>query len=1074
MSIAIRICPDPQSAEDQLDRWIAERRPPGSTELQRLNILVGSGLQRRYHQRRLARNAAQNGAPGAHAAIYFFTPTDLAREITARSTDPDSDPPVTMPSGAVLPLIEDLLKDLAEHRALQALHDDLPGLAEAIRVSLTDLREGRVDPADLRAFAQDRAIGHADQGILLDVAEAYTAWTDLLRERNLADRTALYESAINAQDEAVARTLGDAPLAVISLYDFTRIQRLLLKRCADTVDTSVFAAVPEDDPFASSALDALCEEVAAEPERPVATAVEHTEPAAFSAPDPLAEAAELARRVIDLAEQGTPFNEMAIFHREGANADQRIAYALERAGADTFVAGGTPYRHIAHGRAAIQLVELLCGKPERAGLLEFLGNPALRRQLPGNAKRQPLIWERISRKAALTSEWDRFDEQLSSYIDELDEDHKWEREPAEGLRAVCRDLTARAEELAGAENWTAAARVLESAFEACVGSGGGKDESRIRKGIREIFDGLAEIDRTRAVYAPDRARSAALSVLKHERLRDPEHFRGVLIGNPSGTARTLRFDAVFVAGLAERSFPAVPREDPLLDDAARRNLNQRLGVQALRLNRDKGDHQKLQFKLASIAARGHLGLSYTRRPSVGGAQSHPSPLLLGALTPADQPLLTSEELDQLDQHADEEMSEQFRRLPASISGATPLRVDAAGGEWSAVLRAVDESDFRLALLGTRGVELRPLLLDLWPEGAERALAAREARNEGRFTAYDGIVDLRGLWSPYDGEGLYPPTTLERYARCPYQFFLRKVLGIRAVEETDASAELSPLDRGTIMHAALEGWVKRWLETKAPAWSEYVADPALLAAEAGKHIKLAEEKGQLGGPDVAEALRPQILNDLEQTRRREQIRAANGWTPIHAEWEFEQVELQTEGGGLLRASGKVDRVDEHESGRLIAIDYKTGKFREDAARQFISGRALQLPIYLHALIQHLDGNFADSSAELFYITERGGFEHDSIEGAGFAPPGAPDAATDSRALAHSLGVISEGMESGRFFPYPFNEQPKPRPSSYDLVCTYCDYQAICTADIHRRYNKKAKTDHETVAAFQQMHDLKPPK
>ena len=106
MSIAVRICPDPQAAEDQLDRWIAGHRPSNSDGLQRLNILVGSGLQRRYHQRRLARNAASNGAPGAHAAIYFFTPTDLAREITARSTDPDSDPPVTMPSGAVLPLIE--------------------------------------------------------------------------------------------------------------------------------------------------------------------------------------------------------------------------------------------------------------------------------------------------------------------------------------------------------------------------------------------------------------------------------------------------------------------------------------------------------------------------------------------------------------------------------------------------------------------------------------------------------------------------------------------------------------------------------------------------------------------------------------------------------------------------------------------------------------------------------------------------------------------------------------------------------------------------------------------------------
>ncbi len=1063
MSIKLRICPDPQSAEDQLDRWVAEHRPAGAGDLQRLNILVASGLQRRYHQRRLARNAAV-ASPGAHAAIYFFTPADLARQIADRAAEPDSAPHTAMPNGAPLPLIEDLIGELSAGGVLRTLHPDLPGLAGAMRVSLTDLREGRVDPADLRAFAKDRAAGHSDRDRLLEIAEVYEAWTKLLQDHKLADRTAIYEAVLDAPPAAVARALGGQPLAVVGIYDLTRIQRLMLERCAGAVDVSIFTAVPEDDPFAAAALDALREDTGAEVERLGPSAAELPETAAFSAPDPLAEAAELARRVIDLAEQGVPFNEMAIFHREGANADQRIAYALERAGADAFVAAGDPYRHTALGRAAIQLIELLCSAPTRVRLLEFLGSPALRTDLSGDIRRRPLVWERISRKAALTSEWGKFDDQLAAFIAQTDDDHEWERGPAKGLRAVCADLAERAGKLAEAENWTAAAAVIADAFEAFVGSGGGERESRIRKGVRGIIDDLAEIDRAKAAYSPARARSAALAVIEHERLRDPEPFRGVLIGNPAGAARTLRFDAVFVAGLAERTFPSVPREDPLLDDAARRDLNERLGVQALRLNRAKGDHQKLQFTLARSAARGRLGLSYARRGSVGGAPSHTSPLLLGALTPEHEPLRTSEELDQ---RAGEEPDAQFRRLPASISGAAPRRVDAVDGEWRSVLRAVDESDFRLALLGTRGVDLRPLLLDLWPEGAERALAARNIRNEGRFTAYDGIVDLRGRWSPYDGV-LSPSTALERYARCPYQFFLSKVLGIRAVEEADAGAELSVRDRGIIMHGALEDWVKRWLETETSAWNEYVADPAPLADAAGKRIKSAEEQGQLGGPDIAEALRSQILNDLEQTRRREQIRAANGWTPIHAEWEFKKVELDIEDGEPIHVNGRVDRIDEHESGRLIAIDYKTGKFREDAARQFISGRALQLPIYLHALNQRLGGNLADSAAELVYITERGGFERDRIAGADFASKTAVDASD----LTHALGVIVKGMDSGRFFPYPFREQPKPRPGPHDLVCTYCDYQAICTADVHRRYDKKAKTDHETVAPFQQMHDLKP--
>lgn len=1063
MSITIRTCPGPQAAEDQLDQWVAAHRPAApDAPLQRLNILVSSGLQRRYHQRRLAKNAPA----GAHAAIYFFTPTDLAREIAARSEDPDSDPPRPMPKGADLLLIEDLVAELDESRQLRTLHAALPGLAEAMRISLTDLREGRVEPAQFRAFAEDRAIPRADPDMLLDIANIYAGWTGLLDERNLSDRTAVYEAAIDAPPDAIVPALGDAPLAVIGLYDLTRVQRLLLKRCADATDVSAFFAVPEDDPFAAQAIDALREDANADIEHCPATAADPPEPVAFSAPDPLAEASELARRVIDLAERGVPFNEMAIFHREGANADQRLAYALERAGADAFVAGGTPYRHSAHGRAAILLIQLLCETPTRARLLEFLGSPVLHERLADGIRRQPLIWERISRNAALTSGWSEFADLLSAYICQLDSEHEWESEPAEGLRAVCDDLAARSDALAGAENWAAAAGILAAALDACVRSGVSEDESRILKGIREIIKGLAEIDEAGAAFTPARARSAALTILEHERLRAVDPFCGVLIGNPAGSARTIRFDAVFVAGLAERTFPAVPREDPLLGDAARRGLNEWLGVKALRLNRGKGDHQKLQFKLAGAAARSHFDLSFARRTSVGGAQSHPSPLLLGALTSRDQPLLTAEELDEL---AGDDPGARFRRLPASISGAAPLRADAAKGEWGAVLRAVDESDFRLALLGTRGVELRPLLLDLWPEGAERAIAARAERNAPVFTAHDGIVDLRGLWSPFADPKL-SATALERYARCPYQFFLNKVLGIRAVAEPDASAGLSPLDRGNIMHEVLEIWVKNWLDSKSRPWAEYVADPGQLDEIANRRIDRAERERQLGGPDVAEAFRSQMLGDLDQTRRREQIRAANGWTPAHAEWEFEQVGVETEDGRTLQVNGKVDRVDAHAGGRLNAVDYKTGKFREDAARQFFSGRALQLPTYLRAIEQRLGGDLSDSSAELAYITERGGFERDAIDGAEFAHPDSSYAPP----LAHALGVIADGMESGRFFPYPFHKQPKPRPSSYDLVCTYCDYQSVCASDIHRRYIGKAKTDPETSSAFQQMHDLEPPK
>lgn len=1063
MALTIERCADLAAAERRLGEELAAER--ADAPLARVNVLVASGLQRLYQQRRLARET------GPLAAVYFFTPTDLAQDIADRAPTAQR---VPLPSGAAPLLLDDIVRDLAREGALGELDADSPGLAEALAVTFTDLREGGVDAEAFARFAGGRSASAADGGIVADLAVIYRRWR--AQVAGLRDRPSLYEDALSeaVRGEDVAAALGGGPLIVTGMYDFTRVQRRLLARCAEQVRVHVLFPSPPGDAHAASLVDALRMETDADEREAGADAPQRADVEGFSTADPRAEAAETARRVIDAAERDVKFHEMAVLHRGGAAGDARLADALSRAGAPVFAAGGAPVLQTNAGRAALRLIELLCDKPQRGPLLEFLGNPALRRRLPGGAPPKPLQWERVSRNAGLTSGWAEFHAHLEGHMSKLEreaEGRLYEQQAARELLEVCADLDDRAERIKQAGSWSRAVGEIVDAFASYVddGSGaaarddsadsnaeGGEDDyARLIDAIRDALAGLEGIERVGARYDAGRLLRAARSGLEKARLRPRRAFRGVLVGNASGAMRAIRFDAVFAPGLAERSFPAAPRQDPLLPDGARAALNRALGAEALRLGQTRTKQDRLVFALLEQSARKQLTLSYSRRAAAVGGPSHPSVLLLGALGE----MFDEESLNR---------SERFRRLPAAVSEVAPRPGEkpGAGPDWEAARRAVDESDLRLALLSAPGVDSPELLRAIGGLQAERADTARLGRN-GRFGAFDGIVEPPGvLWDPFDGERTLSATALERYAACPYRFFLANVLGIQAVNEPEESGELSALDRGRLVHEILEMWVRRWLERQRSGWAEYAQDAAGLREIADARLDKAREARQLGGPGIADGLRQQVLDDLEQARQVEAARAAADpdWEPRAVEREFDGVELDTGDGRAILVKGRIDRIDEAAGGRRRAIDYKTGRHRRDAAEAFRSGYLMQLPLYLEALAQVDGGALEESSAELFYATGKGNFEREELAGADFARRGGPDAPLPADELANVLRVITEGITAGRFFPFPFRQARK---DLRDTHCEWCQFQAACNPEVGARYLRKARRQPELTAEFEQL-------
>ena len=823
MALHVALCRHLDHAEQHSAELVRRLRP---SPLHRINILVGSGVASRYTQRRLATPPATHltdqlaDQPDterrALANVSLFTPFDLARQIAARGPSAANPP---LPDGADVALLQRVLYELAPQGRLEQFRPDQPGLPAALARTFGDLRDADIDADELAAWALARPQPARD------LALVYERWRALLATLNFSDRPAVYQAALDAPPHIWRETLGAAPLIVTGIYDLTRLQRLLIRQAARVTEVHFVALAPDDQDFAYArrAVRRLCRETGTTAsEAPDASPALDLVPEAFSAPDPQAEAEEIARRILDLARSGVRFHNIAIFHRQGPAADQRLAAALQRAEIPVYRARGLSLRRTAAGRATRQLLRLLWDTPTRSTLLELLGNPAIKREIDA----KPILWERISRSAGLVSEWDRMSTQLRTYI-EKDDLFDHERRLTGELLDRIKVLSERAEQAREADTWAAAAQQLIAALNEWIETPSAADALAAGV-IRSAIGNLGRLDELEITFTDDDFRRAAERALEKAVSRDAGPLSaGVYIGDANGAGRSVRFDAIFIAGLVERTMPAVPRQDPLLSDPQRRDLNEFLEAEVLRLQNERAETDRLAFQLICQAAREHLTLSWARRSSTVGAPSRPSPLLLSAvgglagLLDGPDKLVADGRIDHLPATVSGAAGPRRRRAQVVETTQDAQEAEDVARDVGAPLRAIDEADLHLALLTTPGVEAHRLLPALWA-GAERALAARLRRNAQTFTEYDGVISL--------GDEQVAPehwsaSALQRYATCPYRYFLGNVLRLNAVSEPGDDAEISPLERGSLIHRILERWVRGWIEQPDhKPWHNFVADP----------------------------------------------------------------------------------------------------------------------------------------------------------------------------------------------------------------------------------------------------------
>lgn len=1039
--------------------------------LREINVLVGSNILAAYLKRRLAVNGR------AAANIRFHTFLDLALRLSGLAPVPEKP---RMPRAGPAALLENLL---AEHTPdVYATLSGYHGFRDALLATFRDLRDAGFSAGELHAAVTGTQDQDKDRRRhLLGLADLYRRYRELaglFRDDDDDFRSAIRNAA------SVKGSPGFQHLLVYGIYDVTGLQSRLLAALGMSVDMIYF--IPQVDErisdFARPFVEWCSSELSVAPVRlPPARPCRSLELLALqgfglsdemrrpegagadgsivfvSAPGESRAAVEIVREILRAVQDGTirGFHEAAVILRQPESDIPVIAEALRLRGIPCFISGGISFAEHPLARAVVALSRLESKAFSREAVLAALELTVA--ALPEMAA----LWD-VQGWRALTNDprflvgldsWDAGTEALveKSRV-ELERAESAEAEKAAGKAGIgfrsvqsCRQRLKNAAALREAwqllrqasAGWPAAlpwrdwAALLDRRIEPLLGS------SADWHIVSSIFDDLGSLS------ILDEA-----GLVPHERLRsvlfESIASRSYPVGRfqrdgvnllSTSAARGLRFPLVIVPGLDEGRFPSKLRQDPLLLDAERSSMG------ALPLKAKRAEEEKLLFDMAARSAERRLVLMTSRLDESSDRERIPSQFFLRAASAARGKPVALRDLSE-----------------GGLGGFRSVSLDNPAPGKDEV--AVDEGEIRLRMI-TAEPELANTALAalsrLEPLRLSRPLQYDRARWIRRLTPFDGRITDPELvrWTAQKigiSAGQVSASRLEEYVKCPYFFFLKRVVELQPWEEQGKVDAIDPLERGLIIHSILENFLKDHADVLSHASAEslrrLLEAPALAALEKARPPGIADL--------LWEIERDSLMTMLTSWLEFEAGRADGDMRVARLELPFGQFSPEEKhpafrmkaGMHTFEFRGRIDRVDCSRDGRRGRVtDYKTGLLPESMAKAasrtpLMSGERIQLAVYAGALLE-LEGfnGLEQIEAEYLHLQPKDGlvvacsFSHEELQGA-------------LQALPAVLEAVGDGIEGGAFFA---RTSGKVRPSGH---CDYCDYLPVCGKDRIRREERKA--------------------
>jgi len=493
---------------------------------------------------------------------------------------------------------------------------------------------------------------------------------------------------------------------------------------------------------------------------------------------------------------------------------------------------------------------------------------------------------------------------------------------------------------------------------------------RARERLEEALDQLAGLARALGMAAMPLGEllRLLLAALEPLQIEDAAERTGSVRALSVLDARGLDFDAVYLLGLDDGTFPAPRGESPLWPDVMKREANRaaaerlrrKLGPRAaglplgglFRTAREASLEDPFLFFLALSMAEHELVLSYPETNEQGNP-TVPSPFLDEAQATAAGPLPRTV----LDPTAlvppGEECCEPAELVGrASLArwsqrtGAPPDRLTAALAE------ARPELARRLAAIDRRAA--------LEERRSRYFLCGRDdPRKEALADAFVGRIPVPPELAARLAAMRWTPTRLEALGACGFKFYAREVLGL--APEEDPEAQVGALERGTLAHAVLEALFR--------AHARLPADPAAARALGQELVAQTRERAAqtivAKDPWLFDVAWRRVAAAVDALIVREHVeeRAWGGTIERIVERPFERALADPDGGPALTLAGTPDRVDLFRDGaairRLRVVDYKMSRSparyaaRIDPARE-LGKTGFQIPVYLLGALAAVEG------------------------------------------------------------------------------------------------------------------------
>ncbi len=1048
-------------------------------------ILVGSNLLGLYLRRTLAQKLE------CLFNVRFLTFIDLARAIAAEKMA--SEGKQEIPPLADKLIIKEYLKK--KKKMLRYFSDIVPykGFRETLLNTIEDLKEAGISAPEFEEIIQKLERNHRNtMPKFRELSSVYGHYSDLLKEKGFYDRSDLILEAIASLKEdkslfpkAFEFSAHFLPkFFIYGFYDFTYIQRRLLKECVHVCDCGAF--FPYRDAlsfkfggeslqwFQDLEFQVIQEETNG---KPVKTQLEQLQGRLFSdgktstsfsgkdgtfeiisAPGESREVREVLRKITNLISKGFRLSDMALVIRNKEDYLYDFQEAFESNNISYYSPSSMTLSKTREGRALLQYVSLIGSDYSRNAVMEFLNFADLDFEKLFKEKPAPTIadWDLISKEAGIVSGREEWVTRLQSYTKRLKEykivDESGETVHIKGekikeaerflqfIKRFFQDL----ESIPSKGRWSELSEKIWSSFKKWV-----RDTDRMGL-VEQALEGLIPLEQICERTDVGQFLEFLKDGFHRSALRKGKFQGGGVTLASLAASRGITFKIVIAPGLVEKRFPAVIRQDSILLDADREKINEahrseidgNAHEKRLPLKLERTDEEKLLFDLLSSSAQEKLILTFPRIDPDTAAEKVPSFFLLKA-----SEALVGKKVDY----------DSLARLPFFVR--TPLSQLFPSQEKD--LSDEMEYDLKTIFNAVQSKEMgEAYFLYACSPFFQSALVAEFSRWGRRsFTPYDGVfnnrVALDLIRKKYSlSRHSLSATSLETYAACPFQYFCKKILNLEVTEEPEKIVFLSPLDKGWLIHAILFEFFENLKKEISLPLSKIHLDRYFERIEriARDRFKKVEQRGRTGFPMMWEIEKDSIMDDLRELVR---IEAEKGEAliPSHFEVRFGMPESDELEGAfssdspipfglkdkkVISFKGRIDRIDlSEDQKRGIVIDYKTGKaYHKNNA--FMGGQSLQLPIYIyaaeHLLEECLKKKVDLDAARYFYVTKKGAFSTRHFDKEGWDQK--------LEVLKDIIQVISDGIERGLFFQ-----------REEEWNCRFCDYSMICGKATDLRLQRK---------------------